>query len=314
MIIFSINESLDAQKCYDYLLKMLHPHGLHCPEGHPLPQNQAPHDRHRDPIFDYKCQICGKVYNIFTGTKFTGIRYPCTTIVLIIRGIFQGVTTKHLAEELGINRPHLLKLRHKIQKFVQESLSDSPLTDKETESDEMFQNAGEKGFRHDDPEDPPRRRANKHRGIGTMENDRPPILGVVGRESRQIRLTVCDNTRQATIQPQVEKDTDPKTIVYTDESSAYNHISETGRGHASVNHSKKEWARNDDGDGIREVHCNTMEGIWTGFRNFLRPFRGVHKQYLSIYTAIFEMAHNQKRITSDLFRSLFSYGSTFKDT
>jgi hypothetical protein len=37
-------------------------------------------------------------------------------------------------------------------------------------------------------------------------------------------------------------------------------------------------------------------------------------QYLSIYTAIFEMAHNQKRITLNLLGSLFSYGSTFKDT
>jgi hypothetical protein len=34
------------------------------------------------------------------------------------------------------------------------------LPDQETESDEMFQNAGEKGEKHTDPDDPPRRRAN----------------------------------------------------------------------------------------------------------------------------------------------------------
>ncbi len=37
-----------------------------------------------------------------------------------------------------------------------------------------------------------------------MGNDRPPILGVVGRTSGQIRLTVCENTQKDTIQPQVE--------------------------------------------------------------------------------------------------------------
>lgn len=37
-----------------------------------------------------------------------------------------------------------------------------------------------------------------------------------------------------------------------------------------------------------EVHCNTMEGIWVGLRNFLRPFRGIHKQYLHLYVGIFE--------------------------
>lgn len=69
----------------------------------------------------------------------------------------------------------------------------------------MFQNAGAKGEKHDDPDDPPRRRANKRPGAGTMDNDRPPVLGVGGRTTGQIRLTVCDNTQQATIQPQVEK-------------------------------------------------------------------------------------------------------------
>ena len=38
---------------------------------------------------------------------------------------------------------------------------------------------------------------------------------------------------------------------------------------------QREWARDDDGDGIREVHSNTIEGLWTGLRNHLRPFRGI---------------------------------------
>ena len=48
------------------------------------------------------------------------------------------------------------------------------LPDTETETDEMFQNADEKGDPHLDPSDPPRRRGNKRRGHGTDENDRPP--------------------------------------------------------------------------------------------------------------------------------------------
>ena len=52
----------------------------------------------------------------------------------------------------------------------------------------MYQNAGEKGTSHPDPEDPPRRRANQARGHGTWETDRPPVLGIVGRESGQVQL------------------------------------------------------------------------------------------------------------------------------
>jgi hypothetical protein len=61
-------------------------------------------------------------------------------------------------------------------------------------------------------------------------------------------------------------------------------------------HSQGEWARDDDGDGIREVHTNTIEGLWTSVRNFLRPFRGVHKRYLAGYIAIRELGINLKHI------------------
>jgi transposase-like protein len=168
----------------------------------------------------------------------------------------------------------------------------------------MFQNAGEKGTPPGDPDDPPRRRANKRRGLGTMQNDRSPIQGVVGRTSGQIRLTVCDNTQQQPIQPKVEQATAKTSAVYTDESHAYNHLAETGRTQQSVCHSQGKYARDDDGDGVCEVHCNTMEGIWTGLRNFLRPFRGVHKTYLAQYVAVFEWAHNLKTVTAKFLRSL----------
>lgn len=137
---------------------------------------------------------------------------------------------------------------------------------------------------------------------------------MVGREAGQIRLNVCADTKQTTIQPEVEQKTTPTTRLYTDESGAYNHIASTGRGHATVCHSRGEYARDDDGDGIREVHCNTMEGIWTGLRNFLRPFRGVHKKYLPQYVAMFEWAHNLKRVTLDFLRSLMLPNFTYIPT
>lgn len=60
----------------------------------------------------------------------------------------------------------------------------------------------------------------------------------------------------------------------------------------------------DDGDGVREVHCNTCEGGGTGLRNYLREFRGVHKRYLKLYVATYEAMHNAKRINSALIRRM----------
>jgi transposase len=182
----------------------------------------------------------------------------------------------------------------------------SGLADTVTETDELYQNAGEKGYKHTDPADPPRRRANKARGHGTWESDRPPIAGVVGRSSGQIRLQVCHHSDRATLQPFVEAHTRDDATVNTDEWSAYSRLSETGRCHQTVCHAPghREWARDDDGDGIREVHTNTIEGIWTGLRNFLRPFRGVSKWFLDQYSAVFEWTHNLKRVTADFLRAM----------
>jgi hypothetical protein len=57
-----------------------------------------------------------------------------------------------------------------------------------------------------------------------------------------------------------------------------------------------------------------MEGIWTELRNFLRPFRGVHKKYLATYVAMFEWAHNLKRVTTDFLRTLMLPDFTYLPT
>jgi transposase-like protein len=102
------------------------------------------------------------------------------------------------------------------------------------------------------------------------------------------------NTQGKTLCPFVEQFTHLGTTVYTDEYDSYNRLK---RSHLTVCHAKNEWARDANGDGIREVHVNGNEGGWTGLRNFLRTFRGVHKKYLSGYVAIHEAAVNYKRVT-----------------
>jgi hypothetical protein len=58
--------------------------------------------------------------------------------------------------------------------------------------------------------------------------------------------------------------------------------------HATVCHGVHEWARDDDGDGHREVHGNSCEGAGAALCTYLRAFRGVHKQYLHLYVATYE--------------------------
>jgi hypothetical protein len=87
------------------------------------------------------------------------------------------------------------------------------------------------------------------------------------------------------------------TRLYTDAWPSYR-----GRhpGHATVAHDGREWARDDHGDGPREVHGHTCEGAGAACRTYLRAFRGVHKRYLHLDMATYEALVNTTRVTPQL--------------
>src|SRR5271155_3109840 len=209
---FPIHDLMNEDACYQFLLDLFHPAGLRCPRCHAAEGFYTQRD-FREPVLDYRCSRCSRVFNAWTGTVFQGTHRRPSQLVLILRGIAQGTSTSQLARELSGSRRHLLDLRHRLQARGQAGSDRTPLKDRVVEADEMDQNAGEKGVPHEDPEDPPRRRANKARGHGTMENDRPPVIGVVGRESAKVRLDVVEHSDQDTLDKFVVNMTKPGALV-----------------------------------------------------------------------------------------------------
>jgi len=76
-----------------------------------------------NPVMDYRCTACGAVYNLFTGTTLAGSRWPCSTLVLMLKGFAQGTPTSHLAQELNVSRQQLLKRRHQVQALLEARFS-----------------------------------------------------------------------------------------------------------------------------------------------------------------------------------------------
>lgn len=301
---FPIQDLLDEEECYQYLLKILHPEGLACPEEHPLPEDQKPHDRKRAPIVKYRCRECGAVYNIFTNTLLRGIHYDSCTIVLMLRGFAKGFSTQMIADELELDYGTVLKWRHRLQEQALVPTEEETLPDDQVEADEMYQNAGEKGEEQDDPDDPPRQRANPRRGRGTYEQDRPVIVGTVGRDSGRLQLTIAADNRNETLAPLIGQQVTDEAILFSDEAYHFRVVAEQVDTHHPVNHNQNEFARDADDDGFHEIHNNTIEGIWVGLRNFLRGFRGIHKDYLPQYVAMYEWSFNLKEVTDDFIRLL----------
>jgi transposase-like protein len=139
---FPIGELLDEQACYDWLVRLIHPSGLTCPRCGS--DDLRVHRRTRAPVVDYRCPRCRRVFNAFTQTAFHKTRRRPSQIVLILSGFAQGTPTARLARELGVNRPHLLETRHRLQDNALAHRDASPLADAHVEADEAYQNAGEK--------------------------------------------------------------------------------------------------------------------------------------------------------------------------
>ena len=121
-----------------------HPSGLRCPHCH------APRDAARlfrinsgSGLPVYRCHRCQGIYNLYSGTVFAGSQLVPEHGVLIVRGVLQGQATAQLAREIGLTEQTVLNWRHRLQARAEQLQPDTPLPDQATESDELFQNAGE---------------------------------------------------------------------------------------------------------------------------------------------------------------------------
>ena len=164
----------------------------------------------------------------------------------------------------------------------------------EVECDEIYLIAGHKGHPEavrEQGRQGRRRRLKGRRGRGTLEQEKPPVLGMIQRGG-QVVLWLVENVQQLTIKPLIQQTIAAGSLIYTDEYAIYNRLVDWGYEHKTVNHSQGEYARDDDGDGFHEVHVNTLEGIWSLLRSWLRPHRGISQEHLALYLAFFEFIHN----------------------
>jgi FixJ family two-component response regulator len=83
-----------------------------------------------------------------TGVIFRLQNLPPATVVLLLRGVVQGKSASQMARELDLSRTTVHEIRQQLQANAQANATllqpETPLPDEQTETDEMFQNAGKK--------------------------------------------------------------------------------------------------------------------------------------------------------------------------
>jgi transposase-like protein len=142
---FPIIDLLDDEVSAAWLERHFHPQGLRCPHCQASRQEAwffRVNAGSGLPV--YRCQRCRGIYHLYSGTVFAGSQLAPSHVVLLLRGVLQGQPSKQLARELGLTEKTVLLWRHRLQRQAQQFQPQTPLGDAEVETDEMFQNAGEK--------------------------------------------------------------------------------------------------------------------------------------------------------------------------
>lgn len=127
----------------------------------------------------------------------------------------------------------------------------------------------------------------KKRGRGTYNNDKPPIITIIQRNTRLTIFSVEKNLSKEIIQNKIEKYCFKPVKIFTDDYTIYNNLKKHSMvlDHEIINHNKRKYA-----DG--ENHVNNTENRHSLLRPFLNMFRGVSKENLNNYVKFFQFTFN----------------------
>lgn len=142
---FPILDICDDDFGETWLQKHFHPQGLSCPGCDAgVKQARVFGQTRRSHVTQYRCRECQTVYTVYTGTLFANKQLRPAQVVLLLRGVCKGEPTASLSRELGLAYDTVHHLRQRLHDNARGLQSETPLPDAITETDEMFQNAGEK--------------------------------------------------------------------------------------------------------------------------------------------------------------------------
>jgi hypothetical protein len=142
---FPILDITDDALAEQWLQKYFHPNGLRCPTcGAAVQHARFFGQTRRSHVTQQRCRQCQKVYTVYSGTIFAHKHLRPTQVILLLRGICKGESSASLARELKLAYDTVHHLRQQLQNNARRLQAETPLPDAVTETDEMFQNAGEK--------------------------------------------------------------------------------------------------------------------------------------------------------------------------
>jgi transposase-like protein len=116
-----------------------------------------------------------------------------------------------------------------------------------------------------------------------QHTDKPAVMGMLERGTRQVRAKVIPNVRRDVLQAEILKQVEPKSIIFTDGWKGYNGLAEKQFVHETVSH-MNEYVRG-------SIHTQGIENFWSLLK------RSLNGTYVAV-----EPFHLDRYVTEQVFR------------
>jgi len=283
MSLLSQKHLYDEQAAYDWVEAQVWPEGATCPkcgERDRVSKMGGKSTR----IGAYKCYKCRKPFTVKVGTIFEDSKVKMhlwLQAFYLICGSKKGISANQLHRTLGVTLKTAWFMGHRIREALREgSLSVPPMggAGAVIEADETYI-----GRKDDLP------KGLKPRPGGS---EKQAVLTLVERGGKA-RSFVIDRANAQNIEPVIAANIRRETAMMTDQASYYNALEANFESHDSVNHSKEEWARYEEGRPV--IHSTTVESYFSVFtRGMKGTYQHCREKHLHRYLAEFDFRYNNR--------------------
>jgi transposase-like protein len=271
----AIRHFADEQVCIDAVRDMRWPDGqVVCPYCE-SPKNYWLANAKR-----WKCAGCRKQFSVKVGTVFedSAIKLDKWLVAIwLIANCKNGISSYELARHVGVTQKSAWFMLHRIR-FV---LADGgwPKIGGEdggpVEVDECFIGGA--------PQKMHAARRLKMQKAMRGDSNKTPVMGMLDRESRQVRAKVIPNAKREVLQAEILRQIEKGSTVYTDGWAGYDNLAAQEYIHETVTH-MNEYVRG-------HVHTQGIENFWSLLK------RGLNGTYVAV-----EPFHLGKYVDEQVFR------------
>lgn len=265
----------DADNCLKYMVDHRWPNGVECPTcGRKDARFLANQKKWQCKSVHAKRQFSVKVGTIFEDSPLGLEKW--LPAVWLIASAKNGISSYEIARSLGVTQKTAWFMLHRIREAMKNGSmmkfggSDSG----PVEVDETF--VGPK---------PQKMHRERRLRMQTAQkaNQKAIVMGMLDRESRQVRAMVVPNVKRETLQSEILNQIERGSTVYTDGYPAYDHLTAQDYIHATVNH-VEEYVRG-------QIHTQGIENFWSLLK------RSLNGTYVAV-----EPFHLGRYVTEQVFR------------